>query len=73
MSGSKTEQTKLPTGQKNWRLGGRQETGTTKKVKGKDRIAFEYVTKPGTDPEFIFALVVTSPWKKENKTHAIYV
>ena len=35
---------------KNWRSGGRLETGLPKKVKGDDGIDFNPGTRPGTDP-----------------------
>ena len=64
---------KILIGQKNHRSSGRRETGLTKKGKGKDEIAFETGTKPGTDPEVVFPLVVTPYRKKKDITHTTYV
>ena len=54
-------------------MGGRPETRPPKKVKGKDRIAFEPGKKPGTDLEVVFARIITPPRKKKDKAHATYV
>ena len=42
-------------------MGVRPETGLPKKGKSGDRIAFKPGTKPGKDPEVVFARIITPP------------
>ena len=64
---------KLPIGLNNRRLGVRPETGLPKKGKSGGRIAFKPGTKPGKDPEVVFARIITPPQNNKDKAHATYV
>ena len=58
---------------KNQRSGEKPETRLPKKGKGCDGIVFQPGAKIGTDPEVVFAKIVTPSRKKKEKSHATYV
>ena len=44
-----------------------------KKLNGNGEIVFNTGMKPGTDPDVVFARIVTPPCKKQEKVHTTYI